>query len=221
MLTLVMAFGCTHTMQCSAPRSVETCHAGDLAFKKTYPALFGLLRNGFLPKNYQIVGYARSSLDLDEFKRRISSRIKFHNEKEKDLLPQFLDRCTYISGQYDQTDSYLKLAAFVEKVEGRVVGERHRIFYMALPPSVFAAVSKGIKENVYTTQGTNRLIVEKPFGKDTESSRALSVELAKYWHEDEIYRIDHYLGKEMVKNLMVLRSVVALLVRIVVQLHAC
>ncbi|KAL2919681.1 Glucose-6-phosphate 1-dehydrogenase [Polyrhizophydium stewartii] len=189
-----------------SPHSADSCCiVGDLAFKKTYPALFGLFRNGFLPKNFQIVGYARSHLDLDEFKRRISSRIKFHNEKERELLPAFLDKCTYVSGQYDQPESYQKLRTAVEHVEGIVAGKRHRIFYMALPPSVFAVASKGLKENVYIADGTNRLIVEKPFGKDTQSSKELSILLAKFWHEDEIYRIDHYLGKEMVKNLMVLR----------------
>ncbi|KAJ1344534.1 glucose-6-phosphate dehydrogenase [Batrachochytrium salamandrivorans] len=148
---------------------------GDLAFKKTYPALFGLFRNNFLPRNIQIVGYARSALDLNEFKRRVSSRIKFHSEKEKDLLPAFLEKCTYVSGKYDESDSYEKLRAFVENVEGVVHGDRHRIFYMALPPSVFGVAAKGLKEHLYTTKGTNRLIVEKPFGKDTQSSNDLSV----------------------------------------------
>ncbi|KAJ8325296.1 Glucose-6-phosphate 1-dehydrogenase [Batrachochytrium dendrobatidis] len=179
--------------------------SGDLAFKKTYPALFGLFRNGFLPHNFQIVGYARSDLQLDEFKLRISSKIKFHNEQDKALLSTFFEKCFYVSGKYDQDDSYKKLCTFVEKVEGVIPGKRDRIFYMALPPSVFSAAAKGLKEHVYTKDGCNRLIVEKPFGKDSQSSLDLSVFLAKYWQEDEIYRIDHYLGKEMVKDLMVLR----------------
>lgn len=85
---------------------------------------------------------------------------------------------------------------------------KHRIFYMALPPSVFIDASSGLKDYAYITTGTNRIVVEKPFGKDSESSRELGVSLAKHWREDEIYRIDHYLGKEMVKNLMVLRCLV-------------
>ena len=75
---------------------------------------------------------------------------------------------------------------------------------MALPPSVFIPASKGIKE-CYSSTGENRLVVEKPFGKDVDSSRELSVSLSESWLEDEIFRIDHYLGKEMVKNLMSLR----------------
>jgi glucose-6-phosphate 1-dehydrogenase len=76
---------------------------------------------------------------------------------------------------------------------------------MALPPSVFVDASHGLRTHVYIETGNNRLVVEKPFGKDSESSKELGIQLAKHWKEEEIYRIDHYLGKEMVKNLMVLR----------------
>lgn len=78
---------------------------------------------------------------------------------------------------------------------------------MALPPSVFIPASQNLKLHVYSAKSINRLVVEKPFGKDTDSSRVLSQALAEHWKEDEIYRIDHYLGKEMVKSLMVLRFV--------------
>ena len=153
----------------------------------------------------QIIGYARSKIEIDDFKRRISSRMKIHSDKDKELLAAFLEKCFYFSGQYDQAESYQSLRQFIESKEGVVPGVRHRIFYMALPPSMFGASSKGLKENVYTNEGDNRLIVEKPFGKDSQSSEELSAILGRYWQEEEIYRIDHYLGKEMVKNLMVLR----------------
>ena len=179
--------------------------SGDLAYKKTYPALFGLYKNGFLPLNFQIIGYARSTVDLNEFKKRISSKMKLANDADRESLKSFLERCFYISGLYDDDQSFINLARFVESVEGRVVGSRDRVFYMALPPSVFIPASTGIRDHVYSANGQNRLIVEKPFGKDTDSSLALSVALAKKWQESEIYRIDHYLGKEMVKNLMILR----------------
>ncbi|KAI9207835.1 glucose-6-phosphate dehydrogenase [Polychytrium aggregatum] len=179
--------------------------SGDLAFKKTYPALFGLYKNGFLPVRTQIVGYARSSIDLDDFKKRISSKIKIANATEGQALTQFLEKCYYTNGAYDKPESFIKLNAFVQNLEGGVTGARHRVFYMALPPSVFIPASKGLKNHLYTTRGSNRLVVEKPFGKDFDSSKELSKALAESWHEDEIYRIDHYLGKEMVKNLMVIR----------------
>ncbi|KAG8982729.1 Glucose-6-phosphate 1-dehydrogenase, partial [Tulasnella sp. 427] len=83
--------------------------------------------------------------------------------------------------------------------------ERNRIFYFALPPSVFLNVAAGLKKNNYTEKGENRIIVEKPFGKDLESSREMMTKLKTDWQEDETFRIDHYLGKEMVKNMLVLR----------------
>ncbi|KAI8918577.1 glucose-6-phosphate dehydrogenase, partial [Powellomyces hirtus] len=177
---------------------------GDLAFKKTYPALFGLYKNSLLPQNFSIVGYARSAIELADFKSRVSSRIKASDE-EKKLLQEFLDKCTYVSGKYDEAESFKRLNAAVDEIQKSFTGRKHRVFYMALPPSVFIPASQGLKEWVYASDGNNRLIVEKPFGKDTESSRELANALAQHWKEDEIYRIDHYLGKEMVKNLMILR----------------
>jgi glucose-6-phosphate 1-dehydrogenase len=156
-----------------------------LAYKKTYPALFGLYRNNFLPNNTHIIGYARSKIDFGDFKKRISSKIKLHNEKERTLLDEFLSRCSYESGSYDEGASYEKLEIACSKLESRFV-HGDRVFYMALPPSVFAAVSNGIKTYVYSKTGSNRIVVEKPFGKDSESSRELSVELAKCWKEEEV-----------------------------------
>ncbi|KAI9364509.1 glucose-6-phosphate dehydrogenase [Zopfochytrium polystomum] len=179
--------------------------SGDLAFKKTYPALFGLFKNGFLPKNCQIVGYSRSAIALPDFHARISSKIKFASETERGLLPSFLARCTYVSGKYDDMASFERLNEFVSAVEVPGAARRHRIFYMALPPSVFIPASRGLKAKVYSNSGANRLIVEKPFGKDYDSSKELSVALGTDWSEDEIFRIDHYLGKEMVKSIMVFR----------------
>ncbi|KAJ3129674.1 Glucose-6-phosphate 1-dehydrogenase [Nowakowskiella sp. JEL0407] len=180
--------------------------SGDLAFKKTYPALFGLYKNQFLPSATQIVGYARSDIKLDDFRKRVSSRIKTKNEVEKRMLDNFLDICTYVAGKYDDVASFTRLNKYISTLEAGHRGDKHRVFYMALPPSVFIPASAGLKAACYLpAPGTNRLVVEKPFGHDLSSAKELSVALAQNWAEDEIYRIDHYLGKEMVKNLMVLR----------------
>ena len=106
-------------------------------------------------------------------------------------------------GSYDSPESYERLEERLREIEQG--NDSNRMFYMALPPSVFAQVSLHLKTKVYSKTGWNKLIVEKPFGRDTESSNELSEHLAKSWDESEIYRIDHYLGKEMVKNMMVLR----------------
>lgn len=165
--------------------------SGDLAYKKTYPALFGLYNKNLLQKNTKIVGYARSQMTLPEFKSRISSKVS--------LSADFLENCYYVSGGYDDPDSYKKLHDFTSQWN-----PRNTLFYMALPPSVFIPASYNIRDFLYS-QGSNRLIVEKPFGKDLESAQILSNALKGKWNESEIYRIDHYLGKEMVKNLMILR----------------
>ncbi|CAG8562479.1 1393_t:CDS:2 [Acaulospora morrowiae] len=180
--------------------------SGDLAKKKTFPALFGLYRNGFLPEGTHVIGYSRSKMDLQEFRTRISGYIKAPIAEIKEQLSKFLEICTYISGQYDDDDSYRALNKSIEEVESLSNLEvRNRVFYMALPPSVFVPVASGIKNFVYSTRGENRLIVEKPFGKDLDSSRELGKALEPLWKEEETYRIDHYLGKEMVKNLLIIR----------------
>ncbi|TPX47768.1 glucose-6-phosphate dehydrogenase (NADP+) [Synchytrium endobioticum] len=176
--------------------------SGDLAFKKTYPALYGLYQNNFLPKKLDIVGYARSHIELPDFRKRVSSKIK---PLQGDDLQGFLNRCTYVSGKYDVDADYEKLARELSKTDADVSGQKNRLFYLALPPNVFADASRGISKYLRTAKGLNQLIVEKPFGRDYETSKELSRALGQYWKEDEIYRIDHYLGKEMVKNLMILR----------------
>ncbi|CAG8622392.1 7499_t:CDS:2 [Funneliformis caledonium] len=180
--------------------------SGDLAKKKTYPALFGLYRNGFFPEGTSIIGYARTKLDQSKFHERISGYMKTPTDDIKNQLSEFLKQCTYVFGQYDKDEDYQKLNKAVEEVERcDKHQEKNRIFYMALPPSVFIPVAKGLKKNVYSAKGINRLIVEKPFGMDLDSSRELGKALAPLWKEEETYRIDHYLGKEMVKNLLIIR----------------
>ncbi|CAG8453216.1 801_t:CDS:2 [Diversispora eburnea] len=180
--------------------------SGDLAKKKTYPALFGLYRNDFLPEGTRIIGYSRSKLSNESFYERISGYMKTPTEEIKVQLSKFLKLCTYVSGQYDVEEDYQKLNKVVEDIENSSNSkEKNRVFYMALPPSVFVPVAKGLKKNVYSKNGVNRLIVEKPFGMDLDSSRELGRALAPLWKEEETYRIDHYLGKEMVKNLLIIR----------------
>jgi len=178
--------------------------SGDLAKKKTFPALFGLYRNKFLPKDVKIVGYARTKMDHTEYLKRVKSYIKTPTKEVEEQLEDFCSVCTYIAGQYDQDEPFQKLDKHITEIEdGREEG--NRVFYMALPPSVFITVSQHLKRNCYPKKGIARIIVEKPFGKDLASSRELQRALEPDWSEDEIFRIDHYLGKEMVKNLLILR----------------
>ncbi len=148
-------------------------------------------------------------MDPEEFYKRETSYIK-KPEDDPDFptaLEAFKALSSYVSGGYEDGESFDNLNKYLEEIESKYQSkERNRIFYLALPPSVFIPVSKNVKEHCYVPRnGTNRIIIEKPFGKDTESAKELLGAVKTYWTEDETFRIDHYLGKEMVKNLLVLR----------------
>lgn len=180
--------------------------SGDLAKKKTFPALFGLFRQGQLPASVRIFGYARSKLSQEEFKERVEPNFKTKSDKDKEKVKEFLDLCTYHSGQYDTDEGYKELLKEITDFEkSGNVSKPERLFYLALPPSTFTVVALQLKKLVYPENGAVRLIVEKPFGHDLDSARKLQKDLAPLFSEEELYRIDHYLGKEMVKNLLVLR----------------
>lgn len=147
-------------------------------------------------------------MDETEFHKRVISNIS-NPENDQEIstkIDEFKAISTYVAGDYEDDKAYQALNKRMEEIEsGYQSKERNRLFYMALPPSVFLPVAKGLKKNCYTTEGVVRVIVEKPFGKDTESCRELVKGLKEQFSEEETYRIDHYLGKEMVKNMLVSR----------------
>lgn len=156
-----------------------------MAKKKTFPALFGLFKNGFLPDNTRILGYARTEMTHEDFLQRATQHIKSKDTSE------FQKILSYVSGQYDQDESFQNLdKVILESEEERhiQVGKRHRVFYMALPPSVFITVAQGLKKNTYAKQGLNRIVVEKPFGRDSESSAHLAKGLGACFTEEEVYK---------------------------------
>lgn len=207
-------------MKAQESQSEEAClsiivfgASGDLAKKKTFPALFNLYRQGFLPaEEVHIFGYARSSLTNDDLRDRLRGCLKpGKTDPSKDpttVVGMFLNLVTYVSGPYDREEGYVNLEDAIkqqEKVKGCNSGPTQRLFYLALPPSVYPVVSKMIKKCCMNKRGWTRVVVEKPFGKDLASSDALSEQLGQLFTEEQIYRIDHYLGKEIVQNLLVMR----------------
>lgn len=147
-------------------------------------------------------------MDDAEYHKRITSYIKntADDQEMATKLEQFKALSSYVAGGYDDDASFRNLNAHLEKIERVYQAKgRHRLFYLALPPSVFTTVATGLKKNCYSPLGIVRIIVEKPFGKDLESSRELLGALKKQFEEKETFRIDHYLGKEMVKNILVTR----------------
>lgn len=176
--------------------------SGDLAKKKTYPSLFALFRLGFLPPSTVICGYSRSKIPDPDFRDKIRGFLK----GDVDKIDAFLAMCYYRNGQYDSIADMAKVAEDLDAwEENSALGAANRMFYFAIPPSVFAAVAEPIKKSAMSTTGWNRMVVEKPFGRDSETSELLGKQLSAFFTEEEIYRIDHYLGKEMTQNLMVLR----------------
>jgi glucose-6-phosphate 1-dehydrogenase len=163
---------------------------------------------GYLPRDVHIVGYARTKMDEAEYHKRTTSYIK-NPENDQEIvtkIDEFKKATTYFSGAYDEDKPFEDLNKYLEEIETKYPGdEHHRLFYFALPPSVFIPVAANLKKHCYSKRGINRIIVEKPFGSDSESCRTLLASIKEHWTEDETFRIDHYLGKEMVKNMLVLR----------------
>ncbi|TWW56923.1 Glucose-6-phosphate 1-dehydrogenase [Takifugu flavidus] len=176
--------------------------SGDLAKKKIYPTLWWLFRDGLLPEQTYFVGFARSALTVDAIRTSCMPYLKV-TETESDRLSAFFSRNSYISGNYTAGGSFSELNAHIMSLPG--ASDANRLFYLALPPTIYHSVTENIKHFCMSAKGWNRVIVEKPFGHDLQSSEELSTHLSSLFTEDQIYRIDHYLGKEMVQNLMVLR----------------
>lgn len=183
--------------------------SGDLAKKKTFPALFGLYREGRLAASTKIIGFARSELSDESLRERIKPFLSYKKDNDAHVkaLGEFLELCSYHRAAYDKPEGFEELEKAIDTLDEQSgVSESHRLYYLALPPSVFTVVATNLKKYCYPgKKGHARLIVEKPFGHDLESSRKLQQDLAPLWTEDELFRIDHYLGKEMVKNLIPVR----------------
>ncbi|XP_013413677.1 glucose-6-phosphate 1-dehydrogenase isoform X2 [Lingula anatina] len=177
--------------------------SGDLAKKKIYPTLWALFRDDLLPSNTYFIGYARSKLTVDAIREKAEPHMKVA-DSEREKAAAFWEMNSYVAGSYDKADDFVKLDEAIKATE--ISAPANRLFYLALPPSVFADVTRLVKEKCMAHDGAwSRVIIEKPFGKDLESSDKLSNHVSSLFTEDQIYRIDHYLGKEMVQNLMVLR----------------
>ncbi|CAB3376164.1 Hypothetical predicted protein [Cloeon dipterum] len=176
--------------------------SGDLAKKKIYPTLWWLFRDNLLPSNTIFFGYARSKLSIEKLRANCDPWMKVKPD-EKQRYEEFWKLNYYVDGTYDTRRDFEILNQEMEKHEKGPTA--NRLFYLALPPPVFNPVTVNIKNTCMCTKGWTRVIIEKPFGRDAESSKALSDHLASLFKEDQIYRIDHYLGKEMVQNLITLR----------------
>lgn len=187
--------------------------SGDLTQRKLVPALFSLHCAGFLPGNLEIAGVARSPLTDEEFRRRMLEGAQAYARLSPGQCArwdEFAPRLHYHRLDYEDGASYQELGAMLEEMDRmRGVGEGHgrRLFYLATPPALYVPIIQhlGASGLSHSEAGWVCIVVEKPFGHDLPSARALNVELHRFFAEEQIYRIDHYLGKETVQNLLVFR----------------
>lgn len=167
---------------------------GDLAFKQIFPALQSLIRHTNL--DLPIIGVSKSSWTDDQLRARARESVEKHGGLDADAFAKLSARLQYVDGDYLDPTTYVRL----RKVLGRAA---RPLFYLAIPPSLFATVVKGLASSGCSTDA--RVIVEKPFGHDLASAQALNATLRESFPESAIFRIDHYLGKEPVENLLYFR----------------
>lgn len=181
--------------------------SGDLAKKKTYPALFDLFCNNLIPKHVCVVGFARSAQSAEDFRAYLRPWLLKVNRKSS-AVNRFLAQCWFYQGNYDNLQDFVGLRGCLLELESSSTAKSlvtNRLFYFAIPPEVFLKSALSIKQAAMSPTGFNRIVVEKPFGHDLASAKKLAADLNQIISEDVIYRIDHYLGKEMIQNLMTFR----------------
>ncbi|HEY3794796.1 MAG TPA: glucose-6-phosphate dehydrogenase [Bradyrhizobium sp.] len=183
---------------------------GDLTHRLVIPALYNLAASNLLPDNFCVVGVARNAMSNDELRDSLMTGLRqFATRKVDDAVARRLLECvTCIAADPKEPGSFDRLREQLEKLETARKTVGNRLFYLATPPNAFAPISRELGRTGMLQENNGawrRLVVEKPFGTDLASARALNAELLKIAEEQQIYRIDHYLGKETVQNILVLR----------------
>ncbi len=173
---------------------------GDLARRKILPGLFRRFCAGQMPEDAQVIGAARSDMDAAAYRQLVCEAINEFDGKRPDDCPElegFLSRLTYVQVDAQGDGGWQELKDLLRK-------DTVKAFYFSVAPSLFGDIAERLK-NKGLAKRDARIVVEKPFGRDLDSAKALNKSLAAYFNEDQIYRIDHYLGKETVQNLMAVR----------------
>lgn len=183
--------------------------SGDLTSRKLIPALYSLSRNGYLPEKTPILGVARRNKTDAEFRNELKQALlEFAPAEEVEAnWDSFSQRLRYIQADLSHTSDFVALKEKVEAIESQLGLPGERIVYLALTPELFLPSIKGLAAAgmAPTDAAKLRVVVEKPFGHDLESAKELARNLSRFLHEDQIYRIDHYLGKETVQNILLFR----------------
>ncbi len=182
--------------------------SGDLVWRKLGPALFDLYADTWLPERWVIIGVARTAMDDLAFRARLLDGIQrfARHRPEGGLWEAFATRCFYLRGDYEDKDLYAALAHRLQALDTEGGGPSHHIFYLAVPPGITEAIVARLSEaGLARDRERDRVVIEKPFGRDLASARALNARLRQFLDESQIYRLDHYLGKDTVQNILALR----------------
>ena len=202
--------------ECLLPGPLDPCTivimgaTGDLTTRKLIPALFDLFLNGGLPDRFLIMGAARSDIDKQEFKIKMQSALKSADAYDESRWPSFAEMLHYCRIDFEKLEAFERLAQMLRDLDKKIDTGGNRIFYMALPPSVYQSAAEmlgqvGLAAENQNGNGWSRIVVEKPFGTDLKTARDLDQSLHRDFREHQIFRIDHYLAKETVQDVLMLR----------------
>ncbi|MGZ8512095.1 MAG: glucose-6-phosphate dehydrogenase [Candidatus Limnocylindria bacterium] len=205
--------------QMAEPCTMIICGAtGDLTDRKLAPALYNTLLGGFLPSEFTVVGFARRELSDEDFRTHLLESIDTYSRNrpvKPAIWESFAKGIEYHRGDLDDPAAYKELATRLDRIDRDRGTAGNRLFYLAVPPNLYPEIvnqldraglaAPGGRRKSGSRRGWTRVIIEKPFGWDLESARTLNRELAEVFDEEQIYRIDHYLGKETVQNMAVFR----------------
>jgi len=182
---------------------------GDLTHRKLMPALYNLVYERLLPERFIVIAIGRREKTTEEYRGEVYESLQKYSrnridEKRWDRLKRIVH---YYRFDFTNFSGYAELNAYLDEKEQDAGTAGNRVFYLAVPPEHFETIVHGIQTNSLFshTGGWNRLVIEKPFGRDLRTARKLNSKLVEVFREDEIYRIDHYLGKDMIQNIMILR----------------
>ncbi|KRN89037.1 glucose-6-phosphate dehydrogenase [Ligilactobacillus ceti] len=178
---------------------------GDLAKRKLYPSLFRLYQKGYLQNKFAVIGTARREWSDEHYRNVVKESIKDLYLSEK-VADDFVSHFYYQAHHVSDVEHYKTLQKLADELDKKYALCGNRLFYLAMSPRFFGEISRYLKtENIVTDHGYNRLIIEKPFGRDLASAQILNKEIEKYFPEESVFRIDHYLGKEMIQNISAIR----------------
>lgn len=180
--------------------------SGDLAHRKLYPSLFNLYRQGLIHDNFAVIGTARRPWTNEYLREQVNDAIhETFTEVNENDVKNFVEHFYYLSHDVTNVEHYVSLKELAQELDDRYSAQGNRLFYMAMAPRFFGTIATHINDQKLNGTGFNRIVVEKPFGRDLASAKELNEQITASFAEEDIFRIDHYLGKEMIQNIIPLR----------------